>query len=135
MWAIGQKYSYLGLFQIALLCGPPGLGKSWFRFSLYLFLVYLKWISVLATLAHAIAFHAKYHPVEMNASDDRSVEHFKKQLEASTQMKATLDKDSRPHCLVIDEIDGAPTVSPLSISPTRDLIANLSLIFSLQSTF
>lgn len=34
-------------FQVALLCGPPGLGKT--------------------TLAHIIAKHAGYNVVEMNA--------------------------------------------------------------------
>lgn len=48
--------------------------------------------------------------VEMNASDDRSPDIFKQQLEAATQMQSVLGKDPRPNCLVIDEIDGAPTV-------------------------
>jgi chromosome transmission fidelity protein 18 len=47
-------------------------------------------------------------PVEMNASDDRSVEAFKKQLESATQMRSVVATDQRPNCLVIDEIDGAP---------------------------
>ena len=44
----------------------------------------------------------------MNASDDRSVEAFKKQLESATQMRSVVAADQRPNCLVIDEIDGAP---------------------------
>ena len=74
--------------KVALLHGPPGLGKT--------------------TLAHIVARHAGYKVVEMNASDDRSVEAFKKNLEASTQMKSVLSQDQRPNCLIIDEIDGAP---------------------------
>ncbi|XP_060116875.1 chromosome transmission fidelity protein 18 homolog [Heteronotia binoei] len=77
--------------KVALLCGPPGLGKT--------------------TLAHIIAKHAGYNVVEMNASDDRSPDAFKTRIEAATQMKSVLGANERPNCLIIDEIDGAPTVS------------------------
>lgn len=78
--------------QVALLCGPPGLGKT--------------------TLAHVIARHAGYNVVEMNASDDRSPETFRIRIEAATQMKSVLGAEEKPNCLIIDEIDGAPTVRP-----------------------
>ncbi|XP_012939837.1 chromosome transmission fidelity protein 18 homolog [Aplysia californica] len=74
--------------MVALLCGPPGLGKT--------------------TLAHIVARHAGYNVVEMNASDDRSVDVFRNKLESATQMKSVTGADPRPNCLVIDEIDGAP---------------------------
>jgi len=74
--------------KVALLYGPPGLGKT--------------------TLAHIVARHAGYNVVEMNASDDRSVDAFKKKVESSTQMRSLLTGDKRPNCLIIDEIDGAP---------------------------
>lgn len=77
--------------KIALLCGAPGMGKT--------------------TLANVIARVAGYHVVELNASDDRTLEHFRAALEGATQMKSTLDADPRPSCLIIDEIDGAPVAS------------------------
>ncbi|CAH1116281.1 unnamed protein product [Phaedon cochleariae] len=77
--------------KVALLCGPPGLGKT--------------------TLAHVAAKHAGYNVVEVNASDDRSTEAFKTSLENATQMRSVVDKEKRPNCLVFDEIDGAPQAS------------------------
>ncbi|CAF0978575.1 unnamed protein product [Adineta ricciae] len=77
--------------KIALLCGSPGAGKT--------------------TLAHVVARHAGYNVIEMNASDDRSIELFRTRLETATQMQEVLSKDYKPNCLLIDEIDGAPAPS------------------------
>ncbi|KAM3959683.1 chromosome transmission fidelity protein 18 homolog [Aphomia sociella] len=74
--------------KVALLCGPPGVGKT--------------------TLAHLLAKISGYRPVELNASDERSLEAFRSALQAATLMRSVLDKDKRPNCLILDEIDGAP---------------------------
>uniref|UniRef100_A0A8D8QWV5 Chromosome transmission fidelity protein 18 homolog n=1 Tax=Cacopsylla melanoneura TaxID=428564 RepID=A0A8D8QWV5_9HEMI len=77
--------------KVALLCGPPGLGKT--------------------TLAHIVARHAGYNVVELNASDDRSPAVFHSTLEAATQMRSVMSRDPKPNCLVLDEIDGSPQAS------------------------
>ena len=74
-----------------LVFGPPGLGKT--------------------TLAHIVAHHAGYNVVEINASDDRSLQAFKIKLDAATQMKSVNNADQRPNCLIIDEIDGSPAAT------------------------
>lgn len=67
--------------KVALLCGPPGLGKT--------------------TLAHTIARHAGYNVREINASDDRSPEAFKSALENGTQMSSVMNEDRRPNCIIL----------------------------------
>lgn len=72
--------------KILLLCGPPGLGKT--------------------TLAHVSAKHCGYRVVEINASDDRSASTIEGKILDVVQMNSVM-ADSKPKCLVIDEIDGA----------------------------
>ncbi|GAB5367569.1 hypothetical protein AAMO2058_001241700 [Amorphochlora amoebiformis] len=73
--------------KLILISGPAGLGKT--------------------TLAHVVAAHAGYRVVEINASDDRSKSKLMNKVLAATQMKSVFGSDTRPNCLVIDEIDGA----------------------------
>ena len=62
-----------------------------------------------------IAKRAGYNFIEMNASDDRSVDSFKQNIESVTQIRGTVNDDGfKPNCLIIDEIDGAPQVCYLS---------------------
>lgn len=63
------------------------------------------------TLAHMVARHAGYNVIEINASDDRSTDHFKTILKNSTQMTSVVDSENRPNCIIFDEIDGAPPAS------------------------
>ncbi|XP_023767316.1 uncharacterized protein LOC111915909 [Lactuca sativa] len=72
--------------KILLLCGAPGLGKT--------------------TLAHVAAQHCGYRVVEINASDDRSSSTIETKILDVVQMNSVM-ADSRPKCLIIDEIDGA----------------------------
>lgn len=90
-----------------LLCGKPGLGKT--------------------TLAHVVAQHAGYNIIEMNASDERTAAFFKSKIEDSLTMKPLLGSKngSRPNCLVIDEIDGAPVVRLDSICECNELFNKL----------
>ena len=56
------------------------------------------------------------------SSDDRSLEVFRQKVEAATKMKSVLAKEGKPNCLIIDEIDGAPTVSDMVVGGAWKLV-------------
>lgn len=80
--------------KIILLSGSPGTGKT--------------------TLAHVIARHCGYRPIEVNSSDDRSADSLRDVLSRAMQTN-TIYGDGCPTCLVLDEIDGVDGRAPIDM--------------------
>jgi chromosome transmission fidelity protein 18 len=74
------------LKRVILISGPPGIGKT--------------------TLAHVVARHAGYDPIEFNASDDRTAASFIPKVMDVIDTQTSFSKSNKPRCLIIDEIDG-----------------------------
>ncbi|ORY75800.1 P-loop containing nucleoside triphosphate hydrolase protein, partial [Protomyces lactucae-debilis] len=70
--------------RILMLTGPPGFGKT--------------------TLAHIASRQAGYNVIEINASDDRTGTVVQNKIQDALESQAVFQ--SRPSCIVIDEIDG-----------------------------
>ena len=65
-------------------------------------------------------------------SDDRSAEVFQKRIDTATQMKSVLGVNEKPNCLIIDEIDGAPSVrSGHQENNVITIISLYNLVFNL----
>ena len=97
------------MFQLLLLSGPPGLGKT--------------------TLAHIVAQHAGYGVFETNASDERSGNVIENRIRPALESGAKIGS-SKPNLVVIDEIDGAiggaDSVRTLTVSPKRAIMTALA---------
>lgn len=86
--------------RVILLSGVPGVGKT--------------------TLAHVVASHCGYRPIEVNGSDERSesslLDRIIRGMESTTLDSMFLSSNAlsgRPNCLIVDEIDGVDTKSTI----------------------
>lgn len=93
-------------YKILMLAGPPGIGKT-------VCCCFLYWNECsLQTLAHLIAKHAKYKPIEVNASDERSAKdissvlHDLGTLDIASFAKGNMEQYKEGKLLILDEIDG-----------------------------
>ncbi|CAD2221716.1 hypothetical protein AGDE_13743 [Angomonas deanei] len=105
---VNQQQSDIPAEPVCILTGPPGVGKT--------------------TLAHIVAAHCGYEPVEINASFERTASRLEslirsvvsapgKALARRVEKRTTnnnenhnntnlLDQLLKPRCLIIDEVDG-----------------------------
>lgn len=73
--------------RVCLLLGPPGAGKS--------------------TLARVAAEHCGFKAVEVDASDCRAAGRLGRTVAERAAPGGTLEADTRPRCVVVEEVDGA----------------------------
>lgn len=79
--------------RVVLLSGPPGVGKS--------------------TLAHIIARHAGYRPVECNGSDERTGTSLRDRVLQAMETTLSFGEKAKPNCLILDEVDGADNAAAI----------------------
>jgi ATPase family associated with various cellular activities (AAA) len=74
--------------RVLLLSGPPGIGKT--------------------TMAHILARHVGYQPLEINGSDERCnlVEQIRSMESQSVLSTTTAAHNAKPHLMIVDECDG-----------------------------
>lgn len=77
------------------------------------------------TLAHVVARHCGFRPLEINASDERTAGSLTSRINDAVQMQAVMD-DKRPNCVIIDEIDGATGMLMQALIPTLALFWGLT---------
>jgi DNA polymerase III delta prime subunit len=107
-------------FKVLLLTGPPGTGKvppSPPPSTPLSCLTSLFPDLNQTTLAHIVANHCGYRAIEMNASDDRSIDALKdiisRSMANNTLYSFTESRENRPNCVILDEIDGMDGRGPI----------------------
>ena len=80
------------------------------------------------TLAHVVARHCGYRPVEINASDDRTGPALHTRITDAAQMTSVVAPSKKPNCIIIDEIDGVAgdRHAACSTCPCQSTLFNLS---------
>ena len=67
------------------------------------------------TIAHVVARHCGYRPLEINASDDRTATALQSRIQDAVQMQSVLGK-RQMNLVIVDEVDGIAG-NPLQLFP------------------